>query len=99
MIPQKKNKKGAYLALCCVAVLLILTIVLENTLDPIRNTTFFTVLRKGAVYALVASSMNLLNGFTGLFSLGQAGFMLVGAYTYAILTIPEIGRASCRERV
>ena len=27
----------------------------------------------GAVYALVAVSMNLLNGFTGLFSLGQAG--------------------------
>ena len=32
--------------------------------------------------------MNLLNGFTGLFSLGQAGFMLLGAYTYAILTVP-----------
>ncbi|MGM9627090.1 MAG: branched-chain amino acid ABC transporter permease, partial [Faecousia sp.] len=28
------------------------------------------------------------NGFTGLFSLGQAGFMLLGAYTYAILTLP-----------
>ena len=44
----------------------------------------FTVLKKGATYALVAVSMNLLNGFTGLFSLGQAGFMLIGAYTYAI---------------
>ena len=33
--------------------------------------------------------MNLLNGFTGLFSLGQAGFMLVGAYTYAVFTIPR----------
>ena len=48
----------------------------------------FTVLKKGAVYSLVAVSMNLLNGFTGLFSLGQAGFMLLGAYTYAILTVP-----------
>ena len=38
----------------------------------------FTVLKKGATYALVAVSMNLLNGFTGLFSLGQAGFMLIG---------------------
>ena len=36
--------------------------------------------------------MNLLNGFTGLFSLGQAGFMLLGAYTYAILTIPTAQR-------
>ena len=38
--------------------------------------------------------MNLLNGFTGLFSLGQAGFMLIGAYTYAVLTIPVADRAS-----
>lgn len=53
-----------------------------------------TVLRKGAVYALVAVSMNLLNGFTGLFSLGQAGFMLLGAYTYAIFTIPTAARES-----
>lgn len=54
----------------------------------------FTVLQKGATYALVAVSMNLLNGFTGLFSLGQAGFMLIGAYTYGILTIPVEYRAS-----
>lgn len=53
-----------------------------------------TVLQKGAVYALIAVSMNLLNGFTGLFSLGQAGFMLVGSYTYAVLTIPMAKRAA-----
>ncbi len=53
-----------------------------------------TVLKKTAVYALVAASMNLLNGFTGLFSLGQAGFMLLGAYTYAIFSIPSASRAS-----
>ena len=32
--------------------------------------------------------MNLINGFTGLFSLGHAGFMAIGAYTVAILTMP-----------
>lgn len=53
-----------------------------------------TVLKKVSVYALVACSMNLLNGFTGLFSLGQAGFMLLGAYTYAIFSIPAAERAS-----
>lgn len=51
-----------------------------------------TVLQLGAIYALVAVSMNLLNGFTGLFSLGQAGFMAVGAYTFAIFTIPVSSR-------
>ena len=52
------------------------------------NSMLITVLKKGAVYALIAVSMNLLNGFTGLFSLGQSGFMLVGAYVYAVFTIP-----------
>ena len=53
-----------------------------------------TVIKKATVYALVAVSMNLLNGFTGLFSLGQAGFMLLGAYAYGVLTIPVAKRAS-----
>ncbi len=88
MIQKKKNKTGLFVTMVAVAAFLALTIVLENTLDPIRNTILFTVLKKGAVYALVACSMNLLNGFTGLFSLGQAGFMLLGAYTYSTLTIP-----------
>lgn len=52
------------------------------------------VLKKGTVYSLLCVSMNLLNGFTGLFSLGQAGFMLLGAYTYAVLTIPVSQRLS-----
>ena len=64
----------------------------EQFLPP--TSMLFTVLKKGAIYALAAVSMNLLNGFTGIFSLGQAGFMLVGAYTYAVLTIPAAARAS-----
>jgi len=51
------------------------------------------VVKKAVVYSLVAVSMNLLNGFTGLFSLGQAGFMLLGAYSYAVLCIPVAKRA------
>lgn len=51
-----------------------------------------SILTRSAVYAVVAVSMNLLNGFTGLFSLGQAGFMAIGAYTTAILTIPVAAR-------
>jgi branched-chain amino acid transport system permease protein len=47
-----------------------------------------SVIQKSLVFSVVAVSMNLLNGFTGMFSLGQAGFMAIGAYTTAILTIP-----------
>ena len=96
MLKQKTSKKGSFATLCAVTVVLILIIVLENLSDYIPGLSpvfyptsqLFTVLKKGAVYSLVAVSMNLLNGFTGLFSLGQAGFMLLGAYTYAILTVP-----------
>ena len=92
MLQEKKSKRGTWIALGCVAALLILVMALENTMQP--TSMLFTVLKKGAVYALVAASLNLLNGFTGLFSLGQAGFMLLGAYTYAILTIPSADRES-----
>ena len=92
MLQEKKSKRGTWIALGCVAALLILVMGLENTMQP--TSMLFTVLKKGAVYALVAAFLNLLNGFTGLFSLGQAGFMLLGAYTYAILTIPSADRES-----
>ena len=41
-----------------------------------------------AIYVILALSLNLLNGFTGLFSLGHSGFMAVGAYVCALLTMP-----------
>ena len=84
---NKKSNKGTFITLGIILAILALTVILENTINA--NSLLFTVIRKGAVYSLVAVSMNLLNGFTGLFSLGQAGFMLLGAYTYAILTIPS----------
>ena len=92
MIQEKRSKRGALLGLAAAILVLVLVTVLENTL--LSTSQLFVVLKKGAVYSLVAVSMNLVNGFTGLFSLGQAGFMLLGAYTYAILTIPSADRES-----
>lgn len=89
---QNKSKKGVWIALVCIILLLAVIVVLENVLKP--TSMLFPVLKKGAVYSLVAVSLNLLNGFTGLFSLGQAGFMLLGAYTYAILTVPSAAKES-----
>lgn len=36
---------------------------------------------------ILAVSLNLINGYTGQFSIGHAGFMAVGAYTSAIITV------------
>lgn len=86
-----KNKKDLIAGFCLLGILFVALAVLEAVLP--RTSILFTVLKKGAIYSLVAVSMNLLNGFTGLFSLGQAGFMLLGAYTYGIFTIPVAARA------
>lgn len=85
-----RNRTPQVITAIIIIAVYLLVFLLEQVLDS--RMMLFTVLKKGAVYALVAVSMNLLNGFTGLFSLGQAGFMLVGAYTYAILTIPTAQR-------
>ena len=93
---KNESKRAGRKAFLGIVILLALIVVLENlnlwlpSVPSILLPTsqLFVVLKKAAVYSLVAVSMNLLNGFTGLFSLGQAGFMLLGAYTYAILTVP-----------
>ena len=72
-------------------VVLAVTMVLDSQLPGYH--IVIKVIKKASVYSLVAVSMNLLNGFTGLFSLGQAGFMLLGAYSYAVLCIPVAKRA------
>src|SRR5687768_16455737 len=36
---------------------------------------------------ILATSLNLINGFTGQFSIGHAGFMAVGAYASAFFTV------------
>jgi len=87
---MKKNHTSTIVTLIAVLAAIALLFVLDLVLPS--GHMLFTVLKKSAIYALVAVSMNLLNGFTGLFSLGQAGFMLIGAYTYAILTIPDAAR-------
>ncbi len=84
------NKKTKSVLSVAVILLFLILVYLGDTVIPAGSNwkMLITVIEKGSIYALVAASMNLLNGFTGLFSLGQAGFMLIGAYTYAIFTIP-----------
>ena len=63
--------------LCFIGLLFLAT----NTL----NDYAIRILNLAAIYVILAVSLNLTNGFTGLFSLGHAGFMSIGAYTTALL--------------
>ena len=94
----KKRKLVKSLTYGFFFVLLFSVLFLLDNLFPSYHMAI-TVLKKGTVYALIAVSMNLLNGFTGLFSLGQAGFMLLGAYTFGVLTMTNEARESVYETV
>ena len=89
---KKNNKRESIIIAVILLVILAVAFYLDAKLPSYHIA--IKVIKKAAVYSLVAVSMNLLNGFTGLFSLGQAGFMALGAYVTAILTIPVDQRAS-----
>lgn len=85
---RKRNAIGNIILFCLLVAVLFVIDGTSKSYDMIVK-----VLEKGCVYAVVVVSMNLLNGFTGLFSLGQAGFMLIGAYVYSIFSIDDANRA------
>ena len=56
----------------------------------IRGVTFgyryyLYVLNIAGIYTILAVGLDILSGYTGLISLGHAGFLAIGAYTSAVL--------------
>ncbi|MFA9423408.1 MAG: branched-chain amino acid ABC transporter permease [Sedimentibacter sp.] len=91
MIENKKNKN---LIKNLVLIAIFTTFIILLDMDIIGDNYVRRVLNLAAIYTIVSISMNLVNGFTGLFSLGQAGFMAIGAYTVAVFTVPIESRAA-----
>lgn len=51
------------------------------------NAYLQTILFYIAINIMLATSLNLVNGFCGQFSLGHAGFMAIGAYVSALISV------------
>jgi branched-chain amino acid transport system permease protein len=80
------SKARAILNLLAIAVLGLSLWWAEDNLDGYM----IQILNLIAVNIILALSLNLIYGFTGLFSLGHAGFMAIGAYVCSILILaPE----------
>ncbi|MHC1685161.1 MAG: branched-chain amino acid ABC transporter permease [Clostridiaceae bacterium] len=77
------KNRNKILNIALIALILLLLFVANNSLDRY----YVRVLNLCAIYTILGLSMNLINGFTGLFSLGHAGFIAIGAYTSGILTM------------
>ncbi len=74
---------AAWKWLAALALVWILQFTLVGDLDPY----FFTILMYAGINVVLAVSLNLVNGFTGQFSMGHAGFMSIGGYTAAFITL------------
>ena len=66
-------------------VALALSLLVSLLADRINPYVLFILYDIG-INIILAVSLNLINGYTGQFSLGHAGFMAVGAYTAAVIT-------------
>ena len=71
---------------------LALLVALNVFLPRVTNPYYFQVLILVGINIVLAVSLNLVNGFTGQFSIGHAGFMAVGAYTSAMFSL-KVGPA------
>jgi branched-chain amino acid transport system permease protein len=65
------------------ALLLAGALVFPQRLDDV----IFRIVMLSGIAIIMAVSLNLINGFTGQFSIGHAGFQAVGAYASAALTV------------
>ncbi|HDK26223.1 MAG TPA: branched-chain amino acid ABC transporter permease [Candidatus Atribacteria bacterium] len=87
------KKKNLYFLLNISVVILItfFIIIANKNLDSY----VIRILNLCAIYIILGVSLNLINGFTGQFSLGHAGFMAIGAYVSALLYMsPELKEAN-----
>lgn len=67
-------------------VAILLAVVMDKVIGPAVGATWAKILLDVGIALLLAESLNVINGYAGQFSLGHAGFMLVGGYTAAWLT-------------
>ncbi len=77
---MKLHRSGILLLAAIVASVVI------SRFEHMLNPYYYQVLIYIGINVVLASSLNLINGFAGQFSLGHAGFMAIGAYTSAVIT-------------
>ena len=77
-----KNIKKLLLLLMSLGLFLILDLFVSDSINPY----ILQIIVYSGINIMLAVSLNLINGFTGQFSIGHAGFMAIGAYSSAAIT-------------
>ena len=76
---MKMSLLRAGIALGTLALLVAASSILPSVLPPV----VFRVVMLCGIAVIMSVSLNIINGFTGQFSIGHAGFQAVGAYSAA----------------
>jgi branched-chain amino acid transport system permease protein len=63
---------------------------LDALLSRLLNEYYVRIITLAGINIALAVSLNLVNGYAGQFSIGHAGFMAIGAYTAACLTLKGV---------
>ena len=80
------QKKHLSVLIICLALGALFAIVQVGISNGMISGYWVTNLFLMGINIILAASLNLINGFTGEFSLGHAGFMAVGAYAGGVIT-------------
>lgn len=90
MADERLIKNPLFRFLVVIAAPLIVLLLVHFRLGSYYETVFVLFF----VNVILAASLNLTNGITGIFSLGQAGFMALGAYISSLLTLSASDKIS-----
>ena len=81
---RSKTKKDLKVLGLCMALFAVVQVLINlDFIGPFWELNLILI----GINIILASSLNLINGFTGQFSIGHAGFMAVGAYVSAVLSV------------
>ena len=87
---MQQKKKNRFRDTCLTIIVIVLLGCFLHYAQNHFNGYAIQIINLVAVNAILALSMNIIYGFTGMFSLGQAGFMAIGAYVSALCVLtPE----------
>ncbi len=86
MKSKQRRKRDTLLTTAAIVVIGVLLYLANMFMDNYQ----LRILNLCGIYIILSLSMILINGFLGLFSLGHAGFMAIGAYTVALLSTPPM---------
>lgn len=90
-IVESWSKLPRLLKIAIVLVLIIATPYLVGVVEQTSNFALLSQINRALIYVVLALGLNIVVGFAGLLDLGYAAFFAIGAYTFGVLTWPNLG--------